>query len=366
MASCMRGFGMFRFCILLFFLILINKSTAQVLDSAGLKKTVLPIVYYLPETSLGFGASGMATFRLNGEPATSKSSSIILGASYTLKNQILFFLPYEIYKQNENIRFKGELGFYKYFYNFNGLGSNSNYNDLEVYEVTFPRLIFNYSRGVFSKWKLGVGFKFDNFDITHIEEEGLLATTKPIGFNGGRKSVLTLQAYTDTHDNTLSAYRGYYIEGILQRGDNLFFSDFEYFKFELDMRYYYPIKKDVIFGTQFYLVNSDKNTPFFDIGYAGDAKHARGFPDRRFINYNIIATQVELRYPLFWRIRGASFLTSLLAPDQISKPFANKAQWAIGTGIRFMLLPEERTSLRFDIARSSDGFNFYLIVNEAF
>lgn len=353
---------------LLFFIVLFSPGTikGQLLDTAGLKKTILPIVYYLPETSLAFGASGMATFRFNGEPQSSKTSSIILGASYTLKNQILFFLPYEIYKNNEKIRYKGELGFYKYFYNFNGLGHDSNYEDLEVYEVTFPRLVFNYSRAVSKKWKLGVGIKFDEFNITHIPEGGLLERTQPIGYQGGTKSLLTLQAYTDTRDNTLSPYKGYYIEGQLQRGDNLILSDFEYWRFELDARYFYQIKKDVIFGTQLFLINSEAQAPFFDLGYGGDAKHARGFPDRRFINNNIIATQIEVRYPLFWRLRGATFLSSLLVPDKITKPFEHKANWAIGTGIRFMLLPEDRTSIRMDVGTGKDGTFFYLIVNEAF
>lgn len=362
MSSTQRAFLL----LIVIFLLKPITSNAQVLDSAGFKKTALPIVYYLPETSLGFGGSVYGTFRLNGEPKNTKPSSIIAGLSYTLKNQILFFLPYEIYKNNEDVRFKGELGYYRYVYNFFGLGPHSNYEDMEVYEVTYPRIIFNYSRAVTKNWKVGAGFKFDDFNMTHIEENKLLMTTRPIGVDGGTKSVVTLQAYIDKRDNTLSAYSGYYIEGIFQRSDNLIFSDFEYNRFELDARYFYEIQKDVIFGTQFYLINTQDTAPFFDIGYAGDAKHARGFPDRRYINSNIIATQVELRYPILWRLRGATFLTNLLTPNTISKPFQNSAHWSIGTGVRFMLIPEDRTLLRFDVAYGGDGLNFYLTANEAF
>ena len=355
----------FFFFLFLFFIKPFSAST-QLLDSTGFKRTALPIVFYLPETSLGFGGSVYGTFRLNGEPQNTKPSSIIAGLSYTLKNQILFFLPYEIYKNNEDIRFKGELGYYRYVYNFFGLGPDSNFEDQEIYEVTYPRIIFNYSRAVSNKWKLGAGFKFDDFNMNHIEEGRLLETTQPIGVDGGTKSVLTLQAYTDTRDNTLSAYKGYYIEAIFQRGDNLFLSDFEYNRFELDARYFYEIKNDVILGTQFYLVNTQDSAPFFDIGYAGDAKHARGFPDRRFINFNIIATQAEVRYPIYKRVRGATFITNLLTPNTIAKPFENTPRWSVGTGIRFLLIPEDRTLLRLDVAYGADGFNFYLTANEAF
>lgn len=359
----------FKATILFFSILYLFKPStidAQLLDTAGFKKTALPIIFYLPETSLGFGGSVYGTFRLNGEPKNTKPSSIIGGASYTLKNQILFFLPYEIYKNNEDIRYKGEIGYYRYVYNYFGLGPDSKFEDKEIYNVTYPRVIFNYSREITQKWKLGMGFKFDEFNFTKIEEGRLLDTTRPVGINGGTKSVLTLQAYTDTRDNTLSAYSGYYIEGIFQRGDNLWFSDYEYNRFELDARYFHEIRNNVIFGMQFYMVNTQDTAPFFDIGYAGDAKHARGFPDRRFINYNIIATQAEIRYPLFWRLRGATFLTNLLTPTTISKPFEHSAHWSIGTGVRFMLIPEDRTLLRFDLAYGADGFKFYLTANEAF
>ena len=359
-------FILIRLILVLLVLSISNKAQGQLLDSAGLNKTVLPIVFYSPETSLGFGGSGLGTFRLNGEPSESKTSSIILGFSYTLKNQILFFLPYEIYKRNEDIRIKGELGFYKYFYNFNGIGGRSRYADLETYEVIFPRLVFTYSKAISRKWKVGIGYKFDNFNITNIEENGILETQKPVGYRGGRKSTITLQAYTDTRDNTLSAYKGYYIEGVLQRGDDLYFSDFDYFRFELDMRYYQPIKSDIILGAQFYIITADENTPFFDLGYAGDSKHARGYPDRRYINHNIIASQIELRYPIFKRFRGATFLTTLLAPDKLSRPFDNSLNWSAGMGIRFLLRPEDRTSVRIDVAGSEDGILYYFLVNEAF
>jgi len=359
-------FRLLLITLVLFFGVIGNEVQGQLLDSAGFKKTALPIAFFLPETSFGFGVSGMGTFRLNGEPTESKTSSIILGASYTLKNQILFFLPYEIYKRNENIRVKGELGFYKYFYNYNGLGANSNYADLETYEVIFPRLVFTYSKAVTKKWKLGIGYKYDNFDITDTKDGGLLETDQPVGYQGGRKSSITLQAYTDTRDNTLSTYKGYYIEGILQRGDDLYFSDFDYFRFELDMRYFIPVKDNIILGGQFFLITSDQNTPFFDLGYGGDSKHARGYPDRRFINHNIIASQLEIRYPIFKRIRGATFISSLLVPDELFSPFANQANWAVGTGIRVILRPEDRTSIRLDIAKGADGYNYYFLVNEAF
>ncbi len=342
----------------------------QVEDSVStevkLKKTIFPIAFYLPETSLGFGVSAIGTFRLKNEPIQSKISSVIVGLSYTLKNQILIFVPFEIYKNNEQIRFKGELGFYKYFYNYHGVGSDTNADDLENYDVIYPRIIFSYSRAVSKLWRVGLGYRFDYFNITKIEPAGLLDTNRPIGVDGGRKSVLMLLNYLDTRDNVYAPYKGFYVEAIVHGADRLTLSDYNYFRFDLDMRYYKEVRKDWVLATQFYLVTATDTAPFFDLPYIGESKYARGFRDRRFIGQHLISTQVAVRFPLFWRLRGTVFANSSWLPDRINRSFANAAKLSYGLGLRFLLRPEERTSFRVDVANSKEGFNFYLTLNEAF
>jgi len=78
------------FCILIFSFLTTNTSYAQTADTVPeADNIILPIIFYLPETSFGFSATGVYTFRFDGETAASRPSQIIYSAVYTLKNQII-------------------------------------------------------------------------------------------------------------------------------------------------------------------------------------------------------------------------------------------------------------------------------------
>jgi len=346
-----------------------NCLFAQVPDSSYIKDrktTLFPVAFYLPETSLGLGALGITTFRFSEEPDHSRPSQVILSAAYTLKNQFLLFIPFELYKNNTKTRIKGELGFYRYFYNFYGIGNESLKNDLEIYNVTFPRLYASYARNIYKKLHLGIGYKFDYFNITEIESGGILDRTQPIGYQGGTKSTIFFLLYLDTRNNILSSTKGFYLETEFQRSVDFLFTDFSYWKYNLDIRYYLPLKKDWTLANQINFSHASNGTPFFDLPYIGSSNRARGIADRRYLNYDILSLQSEIRFPLYKRFSGITFLTSNLVSDELGIAFDHKVRWSYGIGFRFLLDPKEGARLRLDVASGGDGINFYITLNEAF
>ena len=144
-----------------------NKSqlVGQVNDSLEFKNSIIPIAFFLPETSLGLGITGISTFRKSSSSPELRPSQFIYSVVYTLRKQLLIFLPYEIYLKNQHIRIKGELGYYRFFYNYFGIGSESRSEDLETYNVNFPRADFTYVYTWDKKFYIGGGFKFDQYDI---------------------------------------------------------------------------------------------------------------------------------------------------------------------------------------------------------
>ena len=215
-------------------------------DTNKVNNTILPVLFYLPETGFAFGGTGITTFRLRGESQSSRASQFVYSAAYTLKNQLLIFLPFELYRKENRHRLKGELGFYKYFYNYYGLGGESRAEDLENYDVLFPRINVDFSSSIIREWQgfyLGSGIRFDHFDITKIKEGGLLDTQQPIGYEGGTKLNLALLTFLDKRDNVFSTYEGYYLELIVQRSLDFLWSDFKYWKYDLDARYFKQSKK---------------------------------------------------------------------------------------------------------------------------
>ena len=98
---------------LLFSLSLIGQHgpTAQ---GKGVSYQILPVAWYVPETGVTFGLTGISTFRLAGEPIESRASSILFDAAVTVRGKVFAFIPFEIYKGNNKWRLKGEIGMYKY------------------------------------------------------------------------------------------------------------------------------------------------------------------------------------------------------------------------------------------------------------
>lgn len=343
-----------------------NLHAQQKKDSLVWKKTIIPVAFYLPETSLAAGASGILTFKKASAPEEERSSQILFAAIATLKRQVEFITAYEIYKNQRKHRFKGELGYYRYFYNYFGIGAQSRSEDHEVYNVNFPRATFSYARKLYKVFNVGLGYKMDRFDIYEREAGGLLDLTRPIGWEGGFKSNAMALFFVDTRDNINAPKRGLYAELTVEQSLAWFFSDFDYLKMDIDLRYFSDLKNDWVLGHQLWITHSTSGTPFYDLAHISTASRSRGFDDRRFISYSMATLQSELRFPIMGKFRASAFYSYNVMPDKWSDLFANEEYLTYGIGLRYILNRENRTNIRLDIARGDGKMNFYLTANEAF
>jgi len=335
-------------------------------DSLEWDNSVLPIVFYLPETSLAAGASGILTFKKSSQAQEERPSQLLFAAIYTLKNQLEILGTFEFYGDNRKHRLKGEFGYYKYSYNYFGVGPNAKAEDLEKYKVNFPRFNLSYSRKIYGIFNLGIGYRMDNFNMKERKEEGLLLSDKPIGWDGGFKSNYEINFFVDTRDNLNAPYSGFYGEVIYQRSMERFFSDYDFRKLDIDLRYFTPFGKDWTLGHQLWITHCTSGAPFYEVGHISTASRSRGFDDRRFIAYKMATFQSELRFPIIGNLRGSTFYTYNVMPESWSSPFDNTEYFSYGIGLRYYLIEKSRAGLRLDIARGDGEFNFYLTFNEAF
>jgi len=69
------------------------------------KKIVpLPIFFRTPETGSAFGGGAIMTFRFAGQTESTLRSQLQVAFIYTLRKQILAYMPYEIYFKNGDLR----------------------------------------------------------------------------------------------------------------------------------------------------------------------------------------------------------------------------------------------------------------------
>jgi len=350
-------------CLLLLMSISEVKGQKEVEDDTLDRDIIFPVLFFLPETSLGLGATWIRTTLNKDHSPDTRPSQLVVSAVYTLRNQWLFFIPYEYYGNKNTWRIKGELGYYRFFYNFFGLGPNSLQNDLETYSVNFPRVDFNYSYLVAPSLYLGGGFNFDQFDITEVQPEGILESGEIVGNLGGTKTNLYGLAAYDTRDNVFSTFDGFYAELIYQQSVPGV-SSFDYRKFSLDLRHFKTFNHLTI-ASNIRLFEASVDAPFFDLPYVSSPMIGRGFDDRRFISHGLITGQTELRYALSRKWIAAGFISSSWLRD-MGAGYNGDAKIAYGVGMRFEIDSERHTRLRLDWGFGEGQSNIYLTVNEAF
>ena len=166
---------------------------------------VLPLIFSTPETSFGFGGATNVTFRFKGQKQTARPSQFQLGFAYTLNQQFLSYLPFQLFFKDEKYKFYGELGYYRFVYFFFGNGSETLKENEEKFNVNFPRVRLNGLYGINKKWFVGLRYWLDDYDIVGVEEGGLLDTDESIfGREGGLLSGGGIVVNYDTRDHLFS------------------------------------------------------------------------------------------------------------------------------------------------------------------
>ncbi|MFD1553566.1 BamA/TamA family outer membrane protein [Putridiphycobacter roseus] len=324
--------------------------------------TAFPLAFYLPETSLAFGALGICVFN-PGETKNWRKSQVQLGLAYTLKKQFLLFVPYELYFK-QKWKLNGELGYYKYFYNYYGIGPNSKEENLETYDANFPRIITGLSYRVKPTFLLGVQYRLDAFQIPFTDS--LLSIDKPIGAEGGIISALGFTASYDSRNDIFYPSEGLFINFTTEFAGNATFSSFDFSLLSIDANYYHRIFKNHILAFNVFAGSSQGDVPFTSYYYLSSGKKGRGFNDRRFIDRNMGLVQLAYRFPIYKRFRGTLFASEGNVGPSFISIFENKPKLAYGAGVRFQMSKKQLSHIRLDVARSYEGFQFYITIGEAF
>ncbi len=215
----------------------------------------VPIAFFAPETDWGFGAAGIYTFRLQGESIQSNPSQLQLGFAYTLNKQVLFYLPYQVFKNEETLKIYGELGYYLYTYQFFGVGNDTKEADLEFYDVDFPRVRVNVLKQVYPNLFIGGRYWLDDFNIKKVVEGGLLDQENITGNQGGFLSGIGAVVNYDTRDNIFFPTKGLFAEVVGFHNGTFLGSDFNFSKLYLDISNFWHFGEQVLGLIAFFLFN---------------------------------------------------------------------------------------------------------------
>lgn len=338
-------------------------------DSTETERSTLsayPLVYYLPETGLGFGGGGIYTFRLTGETDESRPSQVQTALSYTLKGQILLFLYGEVYKNDQKIWIRPEVGFYRYTYDFFGIGNDNPEDFSESFDVTFPRFRLDAQYLILPDFYSGIRYWLDGYNITDTADDGLLQSGDVAGGSGSFISGLGLVNTYDNRDNIFFPTEGYFVEAIAFWNQEAFGSDFNFNRYTLDATTYLSRQPKRVWAFNFFGGVIDGTAPFNELLFLGGRRRGRGYYEGRFRDKSMVLAQGEYRFPLFWRFGMAVFGSYGGVAPELSSMKLNNFRWNAGAGLRFLINKNEDVNVRADVGFGEGATNFYLTIGEAF
>lgn len=371
-----------KICLATLLLLWISASKAQqwlewfgfrsLNDTVSTEKTgfaLIPLLYYTPDTRFAFGASGVYYFSLKAkrpDQRDARLSYVQFLADYTQNNQLDIWGLWNIFTRNEDYLIKGELRYRNFPDRFYGIGNATGRDQVEYYSYDLKSFKYLMLKRLTKEMFLGFDFMISNEYNFRIKEGGILDLGNITGNRGGVTSGIGGVVTFDSRDNIVNPYSGHFFEISTYYFHPNIGSSFYFFNFNINYQTYWETKPKNILAFQIVGRFNTNGVPMLDMATAGGDEILRGYARNRFRDINFAGTQLEYRFPLFWRLGLVGFAGVGDVFNSTADLSIQRLKYSFGTGLRFAINPAERLNLRFDVGIGREGAQYYLMVTEAF
>jgi outer membrane protein assembly factor BamA len=174
---------------------------------------------------------------------------------------------------------------------------------------------------------------------------------------GGELFETSLFAEYDTRSGRTSPVRGFYVRASISSVDGVNGSDFSYWRYAVDQRFYVPLGNERrVFAVRTLLAftdtRDDSQIPFFRLARLGDTQTLRGYDANRFYGRNAAAWNAEYRTDLTGGLGAFAFTDFGQVFDRASE--FNTANFRVTYGGGVQLKTKKSIVLRTYVARSQE------------
>jgi hypothetical protein len=358
---------------LLCIILAVNNSGAQApatikIDSVpNLKKfrfLGFPVISYSPETRIGYGAAGIAIFRLGKDVMYTSPSQVSIGIGFTQNKQQLYYAPFQLYTNRNKYNIYGEIGYYNYTYYYYGIGEHQ--IPRELYAASYPRIRLSVLRKWTPSYYAGLRYNYENYVMKETAAGGELAKGTIPGSRGSASSGLGIVQILEKRDTILYPTKGYWMELALLFNATRLGSSNSYQVYSYDVTTYKRIYKNVIWANELYTKYINGAAPFEQYAFLGGNKKLRGFYEGKYRDKHTLILQTEFRSMLYKNFGAAVFGgAGFLGGDNEYVRFS-QPKWSYGLGLRYRANKNDKLNLRLDYAWGNGKGNFYATFGEAF
>jgi outer membrane protein assembly factor BamA len=336
----------------------------------------VPLVYYTPETRLAYGVAATATlhFRRDDGFAGARPSQLTLALAYTQNQQVLLYLPFQVFYDHNRYYAYGEAGYYRYNYYFYGVGQHE--VPRELYGVNFPRLRVNLFRRLGAgtgagKLYVGLRYQYEDYRVSSVEAGGLLASGTVPGGLGSRLTGGGLGLFYDSRDNVFFPQKGVVADfsAFLRNravGAGLAGATTYFDRYTADVSAYHALGRHTMLAVNYFGSFIVGTAPFNALSLLGGSRRLRGYYEGRYRDQNTALVQAELRVDVYKRLGAVVFGGVGALGDEQALLRLNEPKGAYGAGLRFTANRRDHLNVRLDYGLGRQSSGFYLTVGEAF
>ncbi|MCO6473047.1 MAG: BamA/TamA family outer membrane protein [Melioribacteraceae bacterium] len=352
------------FSITLFYTEEAHSQITDTLKTDNSSIFLYPYVFYTPETEFALGGGGIIYFT-NPLVEKAKPSKFVPYAYYTTNKQILAGVIGEHYLFENTWLISGILEGGKLVKKFYGAGGNTLEIDNSDYSEKY--LLWQVAaQKIFNNVLAGLTYQIEYHDVFDLKNNPNLVGKNIVGSKGGFSSGFGFKFSFDTRDNNFYPRSGIFLDWNSTIFTKDLGSDYDYNTQILNLRGYKTIFPLLVLAAQSYIQLAGGHPPFYSLPPMGGEKIMRGYFLGRYRDKKLFALQTELRFPIFWRIKGAAFFgIGDVAGDFESFKLTN-LKYSYGGGLRFKLEENEELNLRVDLGFGKNTSGIYFGVEEAF
>jgi hypothetical protein len=324
----------------------------------------LPVLFWLPETRLGFGATGGLHFHLRG---AERASSVFVVGAYTLNEQGTADVSADVTLRGGAV-LSSRLRAIHFPDAFYGLGPDSPTSARETYTRRALQAIFSAELPVIARGvRAGARLDLRSEEVRDRRGGGLLDAGAVAGADGFRAVGLGGSLTWDTRDRPLFPRRGSFAQAWLLQYPQSLGDQPEFSIRNLEGRIFLPLGKDRVLGAAAFIEEASGAVPFTLLPKLGSTRFLRGWREGRFRDRVAWAAQAELRVPLprTDRFVGTAFGAFGDVAPGLRDLRLDSLKVAGGVGLRYRLT-REGANIRLDLAVSEAGPEVYVLVLDAF
>lgn len=322
----------------------------------------LPMLFWLPETKLGFAGSGGVHFRLEGAP---DASNAFLVVGYTMEGQGSVDLSSDVQLRGGTL-LSGRFRAVHYPDSFYGIGPRTTLAEREEMTRRFAELNASAELPLLGpRLRGGIRLHARGEEITDVTPGGLIAAGAVEGADGFTALGLGVGVTWDSRDAPLWPSRGTFAQAsYLYYPEKLGRND-GFGRGAVEGRLFLPLGRERVLGLAALLEETHGDTPFSLLSKLGSTRYLRGVREGRYRDRLAWAAQAELRVPLARRLYAAAFGGFGDVGPDLDALRADDLKVSGGAGLRFRLT-EQGANLRLDVAASDAGPEVYVLLLEAF